>query len=43
MTEEAGSFFQDEARDQPQGGLLLDAQGEAEAPAHSGDQPQGMD
>ena len=32
----------DEARGQPQGGLLLDAQGEAEASEDSGDQPQGV-
>lgn len=44
MSEEAGSFFpgRDQAGDQPQGGLLLDAQGEAEASEDSGNRPQGV-
>ena len=33
----------DQAGDQPQGGILLDAQRETEAPAHPGYQPQGVD
>jgi transposase len=40
-----GLFFpgRDQAGDQPQGGLLLDAQRETEASSHSGDQPQSVD
>jgi putative transposase len=38
MTEEAGSFFQDETKSlrlTPKSGLLLDAQREAETPVHT--------
>lgn len=45
MTEEAGSFFPDETKLEtktPKSGLLLDAQGEAEASEDTGNQPQGV-